>query len=162
CIKVDREERPEIDNIYMTALNVLGNRGGWPLSMFLDAQGRPIIGGTYWPRGDREIDGETINGFKTILETVRKFHTDRPKDLAKQAETVSRRTADALAGGRGIALISLDRKLIDGAMESLSEEFDKAYGGFGNAERKFRGPKFPVPSYLVFLQGEVKRTKSKE
>src|SRR5436309_5191540 len=48
CIKVDREERPDIDNIYMTALHVMRSRGGWPLSMFLDAQGRPIVGGTYW------------------------------------------------------------------------------------------------------------------
>src|SRR5438874_1898096 len=49
CIKVDREERPDIDSIYMTALNVRGNRGGWPLSMFLTSEGKPIIGGTYWP-----------------------------------------------------------------------------------------------------------------
>src|SRR5438128_553077 len=48
CIKVDREERPDIDQVYMTALNVLGQRGGWPLSMFLTAEGKPIVGGTYW------------------------------------------------------------------------------------------------------------------
>src|SRR5437588_9831027 len=55
CIKVDREERPDIDSIYMTALNVSGQRGGWPLSMFLMADGRPIIGGTYWPPDDRVV-----------------------------------------------------------------------------------------------------------
>src|SRR5436309_1502406 len=56
CIKVDREERPDIDNIYMTALNTLSQRGGWPLSMFLTADGKPIVGGTYWPPDDREED----------------------------------------------------------------------------------------------------------
>src|SRR5712672_3347802 len=67
CIKVDREERPDIDTIYMAALNVQGNRGGWPLSMFLTADGKPIVGGTYWPPDDKELPGGTARGFKTIL-----------------------------------------------------------------------------------------------
>src|SRR5438874_6954355 len=54
CIKVDREERPDIDNVYMTALSAQGRSGGWPLSMFLLPDGRPIVGGTYWPREDRD------------------------------------------------------------------------------------------------------------
>ena len=54
CIKVDREERPDIDQIYMTALNLMGQRGGWPMSMFLTAEGKPIVGGTYWPPEDRD------------------------------------------------------------------------------------------------------------
>src|SRR5437764_10196373 len=58
CIKVDREERPDVDQIYMTALTAMRRRGGWPLSMFLTPVGKPIDGGTYWPREDREIDGE--------------------------------------------------------------------------------------------------------
>src|ERR1700758_3070224 len=56
CIKVDREHRPDIDNIYMTALQNLRVSGGWPLSMFLTADGRPIVGGTYWPREDRKTE----------------------------------------------------------------------------------------------------------
>jgi uncharacterized protein YyaL (SSP411 family) len=162
CIKVDREERPDVDNIYMTALNVLGNRGGWPLSMFLDAKGRPIVGGTYWPRKDREVEGGTITGFETVLTLMRKLHKEEPKRLAEQAEKVAKATAAALAGGRGVALLELDRKLVDGVTESLGEEFDKIHGGFGNPGKRFRGPKFPVPSYLIFLQGEAKRSKSKE
>jgi uncharacterized protein YyaL (SSP411 family) len=162
CIKVDREERPDVDHIYMTALNVMGSRGGWPLSMFLDAQGRPIVGGTYWPREDREADGETYRGFKSILTSMQKLHKEKAKDLEKQAVLIAKRTADALAGeSRGTALVDLDRKLIDGVTEALSEEFDKVHGGFGNAERKFRGPKFPIPSYLLFLQGETRRGKAK-
>ena len=70
CIKVDREERPDIDQIYMTALNVQGRSGGWPLSMFLMPDGRPIIGGTYWPREDKKIDDETAPGFKTVLNAI--------------------------------------------------------------------------------------------
>ncbi len=163
CIKVDREERPDIDQIYMTALHVMGIRGGWPLSMFLDARGRPLHGGTYWPREDKEIDDETVRGFKTILGLVQKIHKDKPKDLEKQAENVARGTVDALAGAsRGIALIDLDRKLIDGVTAALRDEFDKVHGGFGNVATRFREPKFPIPSYLLFLQGEARRTKSKE
>jgi uncharacterized protein YyaL (SSP411 family) len=163
CIKVDREERPDIDQIYMTALNVLGQSGGWPLSMFLDAQGRPIVGGTYWPREDREIDGKTYRGFKSLLTSIRDFHDSRPKDLAIQAERLAKGTAAALEGlARGKALVELDRKLIAGVVEGLQEEFDKVHGGFGNAGRAFKGPKFPLPAALLFLQREAKRAKSKE
>src|SRR5689334_3312648 len=64
CIKVDREERPDIDAVYMTAVQVLGNSGGWPLSVWLTADGKPVMGGTYWPPEDREIGGKTARGFK--------------------------------------------------------------------------------------------------
>src|SRR5262249_62140840 len=56
CIKVDREERPEIDHLYMESLHALDQRGGWPLSMFLTAEGKPIIGGAYWPPQGRELN----------------------------------------------------------------------------------------------------------
>jgi uncharacterized protein YyaL (SSP411 family) len=163
CIKVDREERPDIDQVYMTALHALGQSGGWPLSMFLDARGRPILGGTYWPREDREEDGKVYAGFKRLLLRIQELHEKQPKDLEEQAEKLSKATAAALAGRlRGVALIELDRKLIDGVVEGLKEEFDRAHGGFGNAERKFRGPKFPMPATLVFLQREAKRAKAKD
>src|SRR5436190_23230647 len=68
CIKVDREERPDIDHVYMTALSAQGRSGGWPLSMFLLPDGRPIIGGTYWPPEDKKVEDETIIGFKTVLK----------------------------------------------------------------------------------------------
>src|SRR5436853_6553827 len=70
CIKVDREERPDVDTVYMTSLNVTGQRGGWPLSMFLTADGRPIFGGTYWPPDDREFPDGKARGFKSILTLV--------------------------------------------------------------------------------------------
>jgi uncharacterized protein YyaL (SSP411 family) len=153
CIKVDREERPDIDNVYMTALHVLRNSGGWPLSMFLDATARPLYGFTYRPKDD----------FKDIAQRIHEVNQKMPKKVAEAAEQISERTRQALAGlPRGIALIALDRKLIDGAVEEVKGEFDKVYGGFGNPERKFQGPKFPMPSYLLFLQNEARRTRSKE
>src|SRR5471032_3134013 len=102
CIKVDREERPDVDQIYMTSLNALRQRGGWPLSMFLTAEGKPIFGGTYWPPDDKEIDGEKVLGFKSILKIAYDFHKDKPKDLEEQAEKVAAATTANLArAGRG-------------------------------------------------------------
>jgi len=97
CIKVDREERPDIDQIYMTALNALGNPGGWPLSMFLTADASRSNGGTYWPREDREIDGDTYPGFKSRLAALMEIQRDKPKALADQADKVAKATAAALA-----------------------------------------------------------------
>jgi uncharacterized protein YyaL (SSP411 family) len=163
CIKVDREERPDVDNVYMTAINVLGQRGGWPLSMFLTADGKPIFGGTYWPREDVEEDGQTYAGFKSILARAQKLHVEKRKVLEEQAERIADATQEALAGAaRGVALIDLDRTLVTAAVDALKEEFDPEYGGFGSPSRKFRGTKFPTPPYLLLLQHEAARTKSKE
>jgi uncharacterized protein YyaL (SSP411 family) len=153
CIKVDREERPDVDQIYMTALYVLRKSGGWPLSMFLDAQGRPIDGGTYWPKDD----------FKAILLHAHDLNKKKPKALTEQAETIAKATATALAGMlRGRALIELDRKLVEATLDDIKGEFDKLHGGFGNPARGFRGPKFPMPCYLRLLQNEARRSRSKE
>src|SRR3984893_17811304 len=115
CIKVDREERPDIDHIYMTALNALNQNGGWPLSMFLPAEGKPIVGGTYWPPDDKEVDGRTVRGFKTLLKIVEDFHKDKPKDLEEQADKLAAATVDNLAGAvRGIALVALKRDIVAG------------------------------------------------
>ncbi len=163
CIKVDREERPDIDNIYMTALTVQGVNGGWPLSMFLTPDGKPIAGGTYWPADDKEIDGQKVRGFKTLLKDIVAFRKDHAKDLEKQADKVAEATNEALAGAARVSpLIELDRDLVTGATDALAEEFDKAYGGFGSPKRKFKGPKFPMPPSLQLLQAEATRTKSKE
>jgi uncharacterized protein YyaL (SSP411 family) len=161
CIKVDREERPDVDTIYMTALNVLGDSGGWPLSMFLTADGKPIFGGTYWPPEDGEADGKKFQGFKSVLKRVHDLHADKGKDLEAQADRVAARTAGVLAGSvRGISLVELDRDLVNDAVSALKDEFDKEHGGFGNPERKFAGTKFPTPPYLALLQAEADRGKS--
>jgi uncharacterized protein YyaL (SSP411 family) len=163
CIKVDREERPDIDHIYMTALNTLNRSGGWPLSMFLTADGRPIVGGTYWPPDDKEIDGRTVRGFKSLLKLVAEYQKDKPKELEEQADKLAAATTDNLAGAaRGIALVDLNRDLVTGATDELKEQFDSKYGGFGSPENKFRGTKFPMPPALLLVQAETVRTKSEE
>jgi uncharacterized protein YyaL (SSP411 family) len=161
CIKVDREERPDIDAIYMTALNVLGDSGGWPLSMFLTADGKPIFGGTYWPREDQEEDGKKFQGFKSVLKRVHDLHADKGKELEAQADRVAAKASEVLAGSvRGVALVPLDRDLVTETVSALKEEFDKEYGGFGNPDRKFQGTKFPTPPYLGLLQAEASRDKA--
>ena len=109
-IKVDREERPDIDSIYMTALQVLGQSGGWPLSMFLTADGKPVVGGTYWPTEDQERDGRKARGFKSVLKFVRDWQVTKPYELSGQADRLAELTQQTLAGnGRGRALADLDR-----------------------------------------------------
>jgi uncharacterized protein YyaL (SSP411 family) len=163
CIKVDREERPDIDDIYMTSLQVQGQQGGWPLSLFLTADGKPIVGGTYWPREDRVVDGKTARGFKSLLKIIATYQKEQAGDLAKQAEKVASATNEALTGlTRGVALVDLDRNLVVGAVEAVAGEFDKEYGGFGSRARNFRGTKFPTPPFLQLLQSQWARTKSPE
>jgi uncharacterized protein YyaL (SSP411 family) len=161
CIKVDREERPDIDQVYMTALQTFGRSGGWPLSMFLLPDGRPILGGTYWPAEDRKEGDEVFPGFKTILARVLEAYKERPDALEKQAADLAARTKFALAnaGPPGLAVVNLDRALLAGVVEELKEEFDPQYGGFGSPERKFKGPKFPTPCRLDFLLGQGVRAK---
>jgi uncharacterized protein YyaL (SSP411 family) len=162
-IKVDREERPDIDSIYMTALNALGQQGGWPLSMFLTSDGKPIVGGTYWPPEDRAIDGQKVRGFKSILTFMHAWAAEKPDEVTGQAQELARLTNHALAGqARGRALVDLDRSLVTAAVEALKEEYDPVHGGFGALERNFKGTKFPVPPSLDLVLYEAQRTKSAE
>jgi uncharacterized protein YyaL (SSP411 family) len=164
CIKVDREERPDIDHIYMTALNQLGQRGGWPLSMFLLPDGRPIVGGTYWPREDRKVGDETTKGFLTILKVMSQAYKDDPEAVEKQGESLAAETSRALesSGIPGIAIVPLKRELIDKTVEDLQAEFDPVHGGFGNPNRHYAGPKFPMPARLDFLLQAGARAKDQK
>ncbi len=165
CIKVDREERPDIDSVYMTAIQVIppGKGGGWPLSMFLTADAKPIFGGTYWPPDDKEIDGGKVRGFKSILKVVQGAWTEQRKDIEKAADQNAASTRRALAGlALGTAIVPLNRDLITAAVDEIKESFDPKYGGFGSPARSFRGPKFPTPPRLALLQHEARRVKSKE
>src|SRR5262249_21342974 len=128
CIKVDREERPDVDEVYMTALQVLGEGGGWPLSMFLTADAKPIFGGTYWPPDDKKVDGETVPGFKSVLKRVIELEKDKRKELLEQADTVAERTAASLEmASKVITPIELDRDLVLGVATSL--DLDPDHGG---------------------------------
>src|SRR5262245_9955915 len=86
CIKVDREERPDIDDIYLTALHAMDTSGGWPLTMFLTPEGKPIVGGTYFPPEDKKIGEETAPGLKTILKDLVEFDKKNRDKLVEQAD----------------------------------------------------------------------------
>ncbi len=162
-IKVNREERPDIDSIYMTALQVLGQSGGWPLSMFLTADGKPVVGGTYWPTEDQERDGRKARGFKSVLKFVREWQVTKPYELSGQADRLAELTRQAFAGnGRGRALVDLDRGLVTAAVESLKTEYDSEYGGFGSPGAAFGAPSsLSRPTFSLALY-EADRTHSQE
>jgi uncharacterized protein YyaL (SSP411 family) len=164
CIKVDREERPDIDHVYMTALQTVVGRGGWPASVFLLPDGRPLFGGTYWPREDQKDGDEVRPGFITVLKNVRKLYDEKRDELEKVAEQASAATTRALdaAGQFGLAVVDLDRKLLGECVDSLREIFDAEHGGFGVPARQFRGPKFPMVSRVEFLLSQASRTQNKD
>jgi uncharacterized protein YyaL (SSP411 family) len=160
CIKVDREERPDVDHIYMTALQVMDGRGGWPLSMFLTADGKPIVGGTYWPREDVERDGVKQRGFKSVLKLVDDIWKKEKKGVLKQADQVAEKTQRELVGATRVTpIFEVKRELVEEAVEGLAGEIDPAHGGFGNPARGFRGTKFPTTPRLLLLEEEATRTK---
>jgi uncharacterized protein YyaL (SSP411 family) len=150
CIKVDREERPDVDDVYMESLHVMGQNGGWPMSVFLTPDAKPIFGGTYFPADDRkDADGDTIPGFRTILKKVTDLHAEKKEELFMQADAVANETAARLEKAERIPLVSFDRALIQEVADEF--EFDPEHGGFGSKARQYRGPKFPRVSALLFL-----------
>ncbi len=154
CIKVDREERPDIDDVYMTALQVTRTGGGWPMSMFLTPEGKPIFGGTYFPPDDKKVGEETIPGFHSILKTVMGLNKDKKKELFDQADHVAELTNDALDKNlRIVNLVALDAELVKDATEAY--EFDPEHGGIGSKARGFKGTKFPRVAALQFLQQQA-------
>jgi uncharacterized protein len=139
-IKVDREERPDVDRLYMAFVQATTGSGGWPMSVWLTPEGRPFYGGTYFPPDNRY--GRA--GFPSILTQIaRLWQQDRGK-----IETEAARVIAALAqAGKGASAAEFqedDSPLVRG-FEDFSRSFDEDYGGFGGA------PKFPRPSVFNFL-----------
>jgi uncharacterized protein YyaL (SSP411 family) len=150
CIKVDREERPDIDDIYMTALNVAGDSGGWPLSMFLTAEGKPIFGGTYFPPDDRKSGDDTIPGLKSILKKVIELHEKERDGLYKQADHIAEMTSDALERNtRFMVLGAPTREMVKDVAGAFS--IDPEHGGLGSKDQKFEHAKFPRAAAWTFL-----------
>lgn len=160
CIKVDREERPDVDQIYMTALQVFRQPGGWPLSMFLTADGKPIAGGTYWPPDDRMVEGQKVAGLKSVLRTVLDLQRDKPKEVAEQADQVAKLVGRLLSRSGRPTGPEPRRFLVAAAVDGVKAEFDAEYGGFGNPQKGFKGPKFPLTPYLDLLLEVARREKS--
>jgi uncharacterized protein YyaL (SSP411 family) len=140
-IKVDREERPDLDQIYQTAHQMLTRRsGGWPLTMFLSPDGTPFFGGTYFPKEPRY----GLPGFAGLCERVAEAYRDRSADIAAQATEIREALADTVPAPAATAA-ALDAAPLAAAAALLARGFDSRYGGFGGA------PKFPHPTDLAFL-----------
>ncbi|MFN2387555.1 MAG: thioredoxin domain-containing protein [Thermoanaerobaculia bacterium] len=137
-IKVDREERPDVDDIYMAAVQTMTGSGGWPLSLFLFPDGKPFYGGTYFPPGDRY--GRP--GFLTLLASIARAWKTRRTELAKSA----RELFAHLEAGHAIAASGeVGPGVLESAARALSASFDEVHGGFDGA------PKFPPAMRLELL-----------
>ena len=149
-IKVDREERPDLDQIYMNAVQMMTGHGGWPMTMFLTPERVPFYGGTYFPPSDRH----NMPGFPRILQSVAEAFRSQPDQVAN--------TATAMLGElRRVGLVEQSRELLttevlDGAWRRISVNYDRTDGGFGGA------PKFPPAMNLEFLLHTYHRTASAE
>jgi uncharacterized protein YyaL (SSP411 family) len=139
CIKVDREERPDIDNIYMNAVVAMTGRGGWPLTVFLTPDQKPFFGGTYFPPDDRW----GMSGFKTVLLSVAEAWKDRRDEIARSGELLTRALGERRDGGA--PGVSLGEDTLAAAYKHFRSAFDSGEAGFGQA------PKFPMAHNLSFL-----------
>jgi uncharacterized protein YyaL (SSP411 family) len=138
-IKVDREERPDLDQIYQTAHHMLTQRnGGWPLTMFLSPDGTPFFGGTYFPKQARY----NLPAFPDLLKRVAEVYTGKRAELAEQGQHLIAALADTLPKP-GNAEAVLDARPLALAVKQHSANFDSVHGGFGGAP-KFLHPAEPV------------------
>tara|TARA_R110002049_G_scaffold309268_1_gene519523 strand:- start:32674 stop:34656 length:1983 start_codon:yes stop_codon:yes gene_type:complete len=160
CIKVDREERPDVDQIYMTAVQLISGNGGWPMSVFLLPDAQPFWGGTYFPARTGDRGGAT--GFLSILDQIHQAWTNQPDAVRKQSQQLTsvikanQRIDDE--AGEDNARIPLGRKMVDRVAEALADQFDPQFGGFGYSAAEPNRPKFPEPSNLVFLMDRMQRS----
>lgn len=137
-IKVDREERPDIDHIYMTACQAMTGHGGWPLTIIMTPDKKPFFAGTYFPKKDRY----GMPGLISILNSVQKTWSEKRDEL----ENIGNQVTEAVSTGDYYESDSiLDESIIEKAYKQLEHSFDPEYGGFGSA------PKFPAPHNLMFL-----------
>jgi uncharacterized protein YyaL (SSP411 family) len=136
-IKVDREELPDVDQIYMSALQAMTGAGGWPMNMFLLPDLRPFYGGTYWPPEDRQ----GLPSFRRVLAGINHAWQQQQKEVWENAEQLTNHLNSQLQPQRG----SLPVNLHETALAELSRSFDQTNGGFGTA------PKFPHSPALLYL-----------
>src|SRR5437588_4483012 len=148
-IKVDREERPDIDSIYMQAVQALTHQGGWLMTVFLTPDGRPFYGGTYFPPHDRHYGRQMMPGFRRILQSMAEVYEHRRTDVEEQATQIVdylNQLSSAPLRSKGLASVeALPLDLLNSASQELVAEFDARHGGFGSE------PKFPNTMSLEFL-----------
>jgi uncharacterized protein YyaL (SSP411 family) len=144
-IKVDREERPDVDAVYMEAVTAMTGHGGWPMTAFLTPEGEPFYCGTYFPPDDRH----GMPAFRRVLIAVAEAWRERRDDLKAQGAQVVQALSQQRAAPSGQQLTA---EVLDAAARSLSSAYDGAHGGFGGA------PKFPPSMVLEFLLRHHART----
>src|SRR5689334_9568970 len=144
-IKVDREERPDIDQIYMSALHLMGEHGGWPLTMFLTSKGEPFWGGTYFPKTSRY--GKPA--FADVLANVARIFREDPKAVEQNRSALMARLAES---ARPQGRVVIGRAELDSTAQRLGGIIDPVNGGTRGA------PKFPQPMLLEFLWRAGQRT----
>ena len=143
-IKVDREERPDVDQVYMSALHALGEQGGWPLTMFLTSEGEPFWGGTYFPKEPRF--GRP--GFVSVLREIARIHEDEPERVLQNARALKAHLAKETAS-TGDALTGEE---LDDLAQRLARALDPVNGGLPGA------PKFPNPPILECVYRHARRS----
>jgi uncharacterized protein YyaL (SSP411 family) len=145
-IKVDREERPDLDQIYMNAVQLMTRHGGWPLTVFLTPELVPFYGGTYFPPDDRH----GMPGFGRVILGVSDAFRTRPEEVAQSAQEILHELKRMNPARESEQAFSV--QLLDHALQTLSRNYDERNGGFGGA------PKFPASMNLEFLLRAHKRT----
>jgi uncharacterized protein len=145
-IKVDREERPDIDNIYMTAVQAMTGGGGWPMTVFMTPDGVPFYGGTYFPPTPRH----QLPAFSQVLKAVADAYKNRRPELLESGANLLAHMREASASR--LAAGQITSAVLDDAYASLQGQFEPTYGGFGGA------PKFPQPMTFEFLLRYAQRT----
>jgi uncharacterized protein YyaL (SSP411 family) len=150
AVKVDRDERPDIDSRYQVAVQAVSGQGGWPLTAFLTPDGKPFYGGTYFP----PADGYGRPSFRRVLLSIANAYKEKHGDVVEQAQMVENTIAqsESFAGKGG----RVSRSVIDAILESAIKMFDAQHGGFGQA------PKFPHPSALDLLIEQYARSGGEE
>jgi uncharacterized protein YyaL (SSP411 family) len=145
-VKVDREERPDIDSIYMQAVQAMSGHGGWPMTMFLLPDGTPFYGGTYFPPEDRH----GLPSFQRVLESVAAAFRDKRENISETARSIAEALRSAAHAGSDAA--APDKKSLELAYRGLAQNYDIRHSGFGTA------PKFPPTMSLDFLLRHWRRT----
>jgi uncharacterized protein YyaL (SSP411 family) len=149
-IKVDREERPDLDQIYMSAVQMMTHHGGWPMTVFLTPEGLPFYAGTYFPPEDRY----NMPGFPRVLISVADAYRERPEDVQETAASVLSELKRAATALESSDLLTIE--LLDVAYRGMIKSYDSTNGGFGGA------PKFPPAMSLEFLLHSYYRTANQQ
>jgi hypothetical protein len=139
AIKVDREERPDLDDVYMAAVQAMTGGGGWPMSVFLTPDLRPFFGGTYFPPDDRH----GLPAFRRVLEAISDAYRNRRDDVEQQGSQLAAHLESQLAVAAGTTDVQAAQ--LELAAVRIGQTFDATHGGFGGA------PKFPAPMTLEYL-----------